>query len=273
MQHVVAHGARIPKIGLGTFRLEGGVCRRMVAHALEVGYRHLDTARMYGNEREVGAALAASGVPRDEIWLTTKIWPDDFRSGDLRRAAEASARALGTVPDLLLLHWPNRRVPLQETMAALNRTRRDGLTRHIGISNFTTALIEEAWSLTEEPLVVNQVEYHPYIDQRAVVDAVRARGMALIAYSPIAQGKVFRDDLLRRIGERYGKNPGQVALRWLLQQEAVAAIPRSSRAANVEANLEVFDFDLTAEEMDHIGSLGSHSGRLVAPASVAPAWD
>jgi len=273
MHHVTAHGASIPALGLGTFRLTGEVCSAMVGHALEVGYRHIDTAQMYGNEREVGRALAASPVPRDEIWLTTKIWPDHFAPDDLRRAAEESVQRLGTEPDLLLLHWPSRRVPLAGTIRALNQVRRDRMTRHIGISNFTTRLIEQAWSLTEEPLVADQVEYHPYLDQAAVLEAVRARGMALIAYSPIAQGKVFREPALQRIGQRHGKTPGQVALRWLLQQDGVAAIPRSSRPANVAANFQVFDFELSEPEMGEIGGLGGGSGRLVDPAGVAPDWD
>ena len=273
MHHVNAHGAAVPALGLGTFRLTGEVCRRMVAHALKVGYRHVDTAQMYGNEREVGEGIRASGVPRDEIWITTKIWPDDYRPDDFLRAAEESVERLGTEPDVLLMHWPGSPVPLRDTMGALNRAKRDGLTRHIGISNFSTALIDEAWSLTEEPLAVLQVEYHCYLDQRAVLAAAGERGMAVTAYSPVAQGKVFREPVLQRIGGRHGKAPGQVALRWLLQQDRVTAIPRSSREANVEANFAVFDFALSGEEMAEIASLGSSRGRLVSPAGLAPDWD
>lgn len=273
MHHVDAHGARIPAIGLGTFRLEGKVCTRIVGHALEAGYRHVDTAQMYGNEREVGDAIAASSVPRDEIWLTTKIWPDRFEADDLRRSVEGSLEKLGTEPDLLLLHWPNPEVPLAETMRALNQVKRDGMARHIGISNFTTRLIEEAWSLTDEPLVANQVEYHPFLDQTAVLQAVRARGMALIAYSPVAQGKVFANPALQEIGRRHGKNPGQIALRWLIQQDGVAAIPRSSKPGNVDANLAIVDVELSADDMRAIDGLRSRSGRLVSPAGIAPDWD
>ena len=273
MLHVTAHGARIPALGLGTFRLGGEVCRRMVEHALALGYRHIDTARMYGNEAEVGSAIAASPVPRDDIWLTTKIWPSDFRAADLRRAAEDSVRRLGTEPTLLLLHWPSPEVALEETMGELNRIKEDGLAHYIGISNFTTRLIEEAWRLTRAPLIVDQVEYHPYLLQDAVLEAVRAKGMALTAYAPVAQGKVFKDALLQRIGEAHGKTPGQVALRWLLQQDGVCAIPRSSREANVTANFQVFDFELSPDEMGEIRKLGSRSGRLVQAAGVAPEWD
>jgi 2,5-diketo-D-gluconate reductase B len=273
MHHVSAHGAAVPALGLGTFRLTGEVCRRIVGHALEVGYRHIDTAQMYGNEREVGGAVAASAVPRDEIWVTTKVWPDRYRPDDFRRSVDESIEKLGTEPDLLLLHWPRSPVPLPDTMAALNRAKRDGLAKNIGISNFSTALIDEAWSLTEEPLAVLQVEYHCYLDQRAVLAATREREMALTAYSPVAQGKVFREPVLQRIGERHGKTPGQVALRWLLQQDRVTAIPRSSKEGNVEANFAVFDFQLSAEEMSEIAALRSRRGRLVDPAGLAPDWD
>jgi len=273
MHYVEAHGARIPALGFGTFRLDGSVARRMVAYALEIGYRHIDTAQMYGNEAEVGAAIEASGVGRDEIWLTTKIWPDNFRAGDLERAAAASVERLRTEPDLLLLHWPNPRVPLEETLGALNEVKRRGLTRHIGISNCPSALIRESVAISEEPLILNQVEYHPYLSQRTVLAEVRRHGMALTAYSPIAQGKVFSDPTLRRIGGRHGKNPGQVALRWLIQQDAVTAIPRSSREANAKANLDVFDFALSAEEMAEIAALARPDGRVVKAAGMAPQWD
>jgi diketogulonate reductase-like aldo/keto reductase len=245
----------------------------MVGYALDIGYRHIDTAQMYDNEREVGAAIAASAVPRDEIWLTTKIWPDTFRDGALQRAAQESVRRLGTVPDLLLLHWPNPSVPLAETMRALNEAKRRGFARHIGVSNFTVALIQEALALSEEPLIVDQVEYHPYLRQDAVLEELRARDMALIAYSPLAKGRVFGDPTLKRIGARHGKAPGQVALRWLIQQPGVAAIPRSSREANAKANLEIFDFALAEAEMAEIFALAHPGGRQIDPAGMAPRWD
>ena len=273
MIYVETQGARIPALGLGTWRLDGSVARRMVGFALANGYRHVDTAQMYGNEAEVGAAIATSQVPRDEIWLTTKIWPDNFRAGALQRAAETSVRRLRTEPDLLLLHWPNPSVPLAETIGALHEARRRGLARHIGISNFTVALIREALALSEEPLIVDQVEYQPYLNQDAVLQEVRANGMALIAYSPLAKGRVFADPTLRRIGERHGKNPGQVALRWLVQQRAVAAIPRSSRETHAKANFAIFDFALSEAEMAEIAALARPGGRQIDPAGMAPRWD
>jgi diketogulonate reductase-like aldo/keto reductase len=273
MIYVEAHGARIPALGLGTFRLEGDIARRMVGYALEIGYRHIDTAQMYGNEAEVGAAIASSGVPRDAIWLTTKIWPDNFRDGALQRAAETSVRRLGSPLDLLLLHWPNPSVPLAETVRALNDARRRGLARHIGISNFTVALIREAVARSEDPLIVDQVEYHPYLSQAAVLDELRANGMALVAYSPLAKGGVFDDPTLARIGARHGKNPGQVALRWLIQQQGVAAIPRSSREAHAKANFAIFDFALSNAEMAEIAARARPDGRQINPTGMAPRWD
>jgi diketogulonate reductase-like aldo/keto reductase len=272
MIHVEPHGVRIQARGRGTFGLNGQVAEEIVGHALDVGYRHVDTAQMYGNETEVGAGIRQSSVPRAEIWLTTKIWPEHFRAAALARAAEESVSRLGTEPDLLLLHWPSREVPLAETITALNQVKRRGLARHVGISNFTTALIREAVALSDEPLLVDQVEYHPYLDQSKVLAELRKHGMALTAYSPVGRGEVFKDPTLKRIGEAHGKNPGQVTLRWLLQQDGVTAIPRSTRKANVEANLAIFDFTLSDQEMAEIADLAHPQGRMVKP-GVAPDWD
>ena len=273
MELVTVGDVQIPALGLGTARLGDRVAQRIVSYALEIGYRHIDTAQNYRNEAAVGAAIGSSAVPRGEIWLTTKIGPARFRAGDLQRALEQSLRRLGTEPDLLLLHWPSPTIPLRETIGALNEIKRRGLTRHIGVSNFTVALLREAQALTTEPLLVNQVEYHPYLSQQSVIAATRAGGMALTAYSPLARGRVFRDPRLRALGERYGKSAGQVALRWLLQQDDVIAIPRSSREAHAEANLEVFDFELPPAEMATVGAQASPSGRLIDPPWLAPDWD
>ena len=273
MRTVSIQGGRIPAIGLGTSRLHGDVAKRMVRAALDIGYRHIDTAQNYGNEADIGAAVRASPVPRQDIWLTTKIGHGRFRDGDLQRSVETSVRRLGTEPDLLLLHWPNAEVPLSETMAALNEVRRKGLARQVGLSNFTVALVRQAAALSEAPLAVNQVEYHPYLGQRTLLTAMRANGIALTAYSPLAKGRVFRDMTLRNIGARHGKTAGQVALRWLLQQDGVIAIPRSSRESHARSNFDIFDFELTDSEMNDIFALGSPGGRLVDPLGLAPAWD
>src|SRR5437867_4328151 len=226
MQFIEANGARIPAIGLGTWELRGRACARLVEQALRLGYRHIDTAQMYENEREVGEGLRASGVKRDQVFLTTKIWPSHFAPHDLERSAKESlVRLRLTEVDLLLLHWPNPQVPLVETLGALARIRQQGLARHIGVSNLTVALIEEAVAKCSAPLVCNQVEYHPYLDQTKVREACARHGMAVVAYSPIAKGRVRNDELLAGIGKAHGKSPAQICLRWLVQQ-GVAAIPR-----------------------------------------------
>src|SRR4051812_20244248 len=212
MHNVDANGASIPALGFGTWELRGGTAQRLVEAALGIGYRHIDTAQMYGNEAEVGAGIAASGLPRDGLFVTTKVWPDRFRRGVLERSVEESVQRLGLRPDLVLLHWPNPDVPLAETVEALNRVAEQGLTRHIGISNFTTAMIDEAVRLSPRPLVTNQVEYHPFLDQDPVLARCRAHGMALTAYCPLARGRGFSDPLLARIGRGHGKGPGQAAL-------------------------------------------------------------
>jgi 2,5-diketo-D-gluconate reductase B len=270
MLYVQAGSARIPDLGMGTWQLKGATCRDAVTAALELGYRHLDTAQAYENEADVGAALAESGVPRDEVFVTTKVWYEQARRDDLLKSVDASLRRLKLDHvDLLLLHWPNAEVPLAESMGALDEAVERGLTRSIGVSNFPSAMLRNALELA--PLVVNQVEYHPYLRQDEVAAVCRARGMAMVAYSPIAQGRVFDDATLRAIGAPHGKSGGQVALRWLLQQSGVVAIPRSSKRAHLAANIDIFDFELDAAEMRTIGHLGE--GRRLIDPDWAPEWD
>ncbi len=274
MYGVEAHGARIPVLGFGTWELRDGLAVRMVEAALGIGYRHIDTAQMYENEREVGTAIRTSGIDRREIFLTTKVWPDRFRDGDLQRSVEESLERLGLdAVDLLLLHWPNPAVPLAETIAALNDARARGLTRHIGVSNFPTGLMREALRLSEAPLVTNQVEYHPFLSQKRVLRACREAGMALTAYCPLARGRVFGHPVIERIAARHRKSPAQVALRWLVQQEGVVAIPRSSKPEHARANFEIWDFSLDGREMAEISALARSGGRIVDIAGLAPDWD
>ncbi|MFC5473389.1 aldo/keto reductase [Paraherbaspirillum soli] len=264
----------IPALGLGTFLMPGDDVLRMVPHALEIGYRHIDTAQIYGNEAEVGAAIDASGVARPDIFLTTKVWVDRYRSEDLLRSVEESLRKLRTdYVDLLLLHWPNPAVPLAETVAALNQVQSAGMARHIGVSNFTTALMAEAVSLSEQPLVTNQVEYHPYLDQRKIIDAGRQANMTLTAYFSLAKGSVIGDPVLRQIGQRHGKDEAQVALRWLIQQPDVVALTKTVREARALSNFNIFDFELSPAEMTAIHQLARRDGRLVSPEGLAPEWD
>jgi diketogulonate reductase-like aldo/keto reductase len=271
---VEANGARIPLVGLGTWDVRGRTCARIVEQALRLGYRHVDTAQMYDNEREVGEGVRASGVKRSEVFVTTKIWPTHFSPPELARTAkECLVRLRLSEVDLLLLHWPNPNVPLAETIGALCKLRRDGLARHIGVSNFTVALVEEAVRLSSEPLVCNQIEVHPFLDQTKVVDACRRHGLAVVAYTPLARGRATRDPVLAEIGKAHGKSAVQVALRWLVQQD-IAAIPRTEKVERLSSNAAIFDFVLSDDEMARIGGLAHPGGRVVNYAfSGAPQWD
>src|ERR1700748_1776834 len=257
MLFVEANGAKIPAIGLGTWELRGRSCARLVEQALRLGYRHIDTAQVYENEREVGEGLRASGVKRDEVFVTTKVWTTHFAPPDLECSTKESLSKLHlSEVDLLLLHWPNPRVPLSETLGALARVKQLGMARHIGVSNFTVALIEEAVAACPEPLVCDQVEYHPSLDQATVKDACARHGMAVVAYSPVARGRIKNDETLARIGQTYGKTAAQVCLRWLVQQD-VCAIPRTSRIERLSENIGIFDFVLSDDDMRELSQMGS----------------
>jgi 2,5-diketo-D-gluconate reductase B len=261
MEHLEIRGSNVPRLGFGTWELNGAECRAAVSHALELGYRHLDTAQMYGNEEEVGEAIAGSGLGRDEIFLTTKVWPSQARRGDVERSTEESLRKLRTDHvDLLLLHWPVDDVPLAETLGAMSGLVDVGKARHIGVSNFPPSLVARAAELA--PILTNQVEYHPYLAQTTLLQAAEKHDHMLAAYAPIARGQVIDDPVLTAIGEGYGKSAVQVTLRWFMQQPRVAAIPRSASARNREANLDIFDFSLTEAEMEQIHGL-ARGGRIV----------
>jgi 2,5-diketo-D-gluconate reductase B len=269
---VNGNGMVIPAIGLGTWNLRGNLAREMVRIALDAGYRHVDTAHAYENEREVGEALRASGLPREQLFVTTKVWWDRLGAGDLQRSAQQSLDRLQLAQvDLLLIHWPSPEVPLDESLAALAETKRKGWTRAIGVSNFPLAVLEQAVAHAREPLACHQVEYHPYLDQQGLLDACRRNRLVLTAYCPLARGRVAQDPVIQAIAARHARTPAQVALRWLIQQPGVAAIPRSSSAERVRENIGVLDFALDAEEM-RIASRARPDGRIVDPAW-APSWD
>jgi 2,5-diketo-D-gluconate reductase B len=271
---IEAKGARIPLLGLGTWDLRGRTCARVVEQALRLGYRHIDTAEMYDNEREVGEGLRASGVKRNDVFVTTKIWPSHFAPREFERAArDCLVRLRLSEVDLLLLHWPNPQIPLAETLGALCKVRRDGLARHIGVSNFTVSLIDEALRLSSEPLVCNQFECHPFLDQAKLIAACREDGMAVVAYSPIAKGRVRGDETLAAIGAARKKTAAQVCLRFLVQQDIVV-IPRTSKVERLSENAAIFDFVLSKSEMAGIAALARRDGRLVNFAFSAPQdWD
>jgi len=260
---ITANGATIPLVGLGTWELRGRTCARVVEQALRLGYRHIDTAEMYDNERDVGEGLHASGVRRGEVFVTTKIWPSHFAPRALERAAhDCLVRLRLSEVDLLLLHWPNPQIPLAETLGALGKVKRDGLARHIGISNFTVAMVDEAVRLSSEPLVCNQVECHPFLDQSKVIAACRAHGMAVVAYSPIARGNAKNDEVLSGIGAAHKKTAAQIGLRYLVQQNIVV-IPRTSKLERLSENATLFDFALSEAEMAEVAALSHRGGRLV----------
>ncbi|ADZ70240.1 aldo/keto reductase [Polymorphum gilvum] len=266
-------GLSIPALGLGTWPLTGTQCSDIVAHALASGWRHIDTARRYENEKDVGAGIRAAGVARDAFHLTTKVWWDSLRHDDLIRSAAASLEDLGVEQvDLLLIHWPNPEIPLADSIAALLETKARGWTRAVGVSNFPSALMAEAQALAGGQLVTNQVEYHPFLSQKAVLAACERLDMTLTAYAPIARGQVNDSAVIRRIADRHGKTPVQVTLRWLVQQERVIAIPKTANPDRLAANAAIFDFELGAEEMAEISALGSPRGRTIN-LDWAPDWD
>ena len=274
MHTVTANGAAIPALGFGTFRMGGADVLRMVPQVLKLGYRHIDTAQIYGNEAEVGAGIAASGVRRSDLFLTTKVWVANYRPDAFRRSVDESLAKLRTdYVDLLLLHWPNAAVPLAEPIAALNAVRAAGKVRHIGVSNFSTALMDEAVRLSDAPLVTNQVEYHPYLNQDAVLGAARRAGLSVTAYYAMADGKVLADPVLQAIAARHGKSTAQVVLRWIVQQDGLIALSKTVGEDRAAANAAIFDFALPADDMAAIHALARPDGRLVDPAGLAPAWD
>jgi len=271
---VEANGARIPLLGLGTWELRGRTCARVVEQALRLGYRHVDTAELYENEREVGEGFRASGAKRNAVFVTTKIWPSHFAPRELERAArDCLVRLRLSEVDLLLLHWPNPKIPLPDTIGALCKVKRDGLARHIGVSNFTVALIDEALAAASEPLVCDQIECHPFLDQSKVIKACRAHDMAVVAYSPIARGDARGNAVLGRIGSAHKKTAVQVCLRFLVQH-GIVVIPRTSKVERLSENAAIFDFELSKQEMTEIAGLAHPGGRVVDWAfSGRPKWD
>ncbi len=272
MQFVEANGARIPMIGLGTMTLKEDVCVQAVKTALQAGYRHLDTAEYYGNEVENGEGLRASGVKREDVFICTKVRQGDLMPDNFTRVIDQSLVKL-KLPyvDLLLIHWNNKDIPFELSIGALCKAKNDGKTKNIGVANFTTKMLDEAWAVTSEPLVCNQIEMHPFINQDKVVAASKKRGMAVVAYCPIARGKVPGAEALERIGKAHGKSAAQVSLRYLVQM-GVCAIPRTATPDHLKANLDVFDFELTDAEMAELKKLNATNMRVVNPPH-APVWD
>jgi 2,5-diketo-D-gluconate reductase B len=270
MRALEIQGTTVPKLGFGTWQIEGPECQEAVEDALAIGYRHVDTARAYGNEEHVGRGITAAGIPRTEFFLTTKIWREEYAPDDLRRAAEDSLRNLQVdCLDLLLLHWPNPDFPLEATLGALIGLRDDGLILHLGVSNFPAGMLREA--LKVAPIFADQVEFHPFLGQDELVELAAEKDFMVTAYSPLARGKVPAEPTLREIGEAHGKTAGQVALRWLLDKPQVCAIPKASSHERRLENFEVFDFELTDEERAAIEALPKDQREL--DPGFGPDWD
>jgi diketogulonate reductase-like aldo/keto reductase len=268
-----AHGAQMPAIGYGTMEFSGRA-PELIAAAIASGYRHIDTARKYGTEQFVGEGIRASGIGRGELWVTTKVTELDAREADFMRSVETSLKTLGLdYVDLLLVHWPQPKVPFAETLGALAKAKRQGLARNIGVSNFTLAMLDEAVHACPEPLVTNQLEYHCYLPQDRMLAALKRHGMILTAYCPVARGKLLDDPVVGEIAKTHGKTPAQICLRWLIQQPGVAAVPRALEERHIADNIDVFDFSLTDEEMRRLSALRSRRIRIADPPERAPKWD
>ena len=272
MKNIVLPTVTVPALGLGTYRLMDQTAVSIADYALGIGYRHIDTAQFYKNEEAIGQALKHTSVPREDIFLTTKVWPDYFRRENFISSVEESLQKLQTpYVDLLLLHWPNALVPLEETVGELVKAQERGLARHIGVSNFNSSLVQETLDFGA-PIVCNQVEYHVFLSQDKLLQTHREQGIALTAYCPIAKAKVVDHPLLKDIALTHQKTEPQVALRWLMQQDLVAAIPSSTKKERVKAHLEVFDFELSVQEMEALSALGKQNERLVDP-DFGQVWD
>ncbi|MGP5372234.1 aldo/keto reductase [Psychrobacter alimentarius] len=268
--------ANIPVLGLGTWQSTGQDCVAVVKKALEMGYEHIDTAQAYDNEKEVGQGIKQSGVARDKFFLTTKIFPDDmkFQPEKLVEAAKRSLENLDTdYVDLLLLHWPDDRVPLSETIPALCELQKQGLTRHIGVSNFNIADIIEVEKYADVPIVVNQVEFHPFIKQNTLQTFLNNHHILLEAYSPLARGDVFDNDIIKEIADKHNVTPAQISLAWILSDKHRVAIPKTSNPDHLQGNLDAIKVELSADELDKLGSLARSDGRKIEHPDYSPVWD
>ena len=272
IQSLQTGGISLPKLGLGTFRMQGDACRAAVESALELGYRHLDTAEMYGNEEAIGAALAASKVARGDLHVTTKVWNENLAPDAIRRSFDASLKKLRLDQvDLYLVHWPAKNMNLPAMFETLIKLKQEGRTRAIGVANFNIALLKTVVEEIRAPIACDQVEYHVMLDQTPLRKYLAAKSIPLVAYCPLAQGRAASDETLAAIGRKHNASAAQVALKWLLDQDGVAAIPKASRAESQKANLDALNVRLDDADRKAIAGLPKNK-RCVNPGS-APAWD
>lgn len=268
MKHVTLKtGTQIPQLGLGTFKLQGSSGVSAVESALQMGYRHLDTAAMYGNHKEVGQALQNSGINRADVWITSKVWRDALEYDNVLRECDRALAELGTdYLDLYLIHWPNEDIPLADTFRAFKRLLDDQKIRHVGVANFTIARLKRALDATDIPITINQVEYHPYLNQERLLAFCTENNITLTAYCPIARGGVIDDPIFQNIARVHSKTPTQVTLRWLLQKNIIA-IPKSGNPNRQRENLDVFGWTLNEDEMTQINTIQKHNRLLDLPAA------
>jgi 2,5-diketo-D-gluconate reductase B len=272
MEYLQTQGISLPRLGLGTFRMQGDACRAAVESALTLGYRHIDTAEMYGNEEAIGAAIAASRVARGDLHVTTKVWNENLAPDAIRRSFEASLKKLRLDQvDLYLVHWPARHMNLPAMFETLLALKQEGRTRAIGVANFNIALLKTVVEQIKAPIACNQVEYHVMLDQTPLRKYLAAKAIPLVAYCPLAQGRVASDPTLTAIGRKHGASAAQVALKWLLDQDGVAAIPKASRSESQKANLGALNVGLDDEDIRAIAGLPKDR-RCVNP-GFAPEWD
>lgn len=274
MFNVSANDANIPALGFGTFRMPDEDVARVLPEALKLGFRHVDTAQAYNNEAAVGDVLLKSGIPRADIFLTTKVWVDRVGHEDFLASVDESLQKLKTdYVDLLLLHWPQSEMPLADRIGALNELKKAGKVKNIGVSNFSVALVQEAVKLSDAPIATNQVEYHPYLSQQTLLDELDEDGISLTAYYVMANGAVPNEAVLKDIGAKHGKTAAQVALRWAIQQQNVIALSKTASVSRLPENFDIFNFALSLEEMQAIHALAKPDGRIVSPSHLAPEWD
>jgi 2,5-diketo-D-gluconate reductase B len=266
-------GVEVPEIGFGTYKLIGKQCGDCVRRALDLGYRHIDTAQFYRNEMEVGQAIRDSHMEREELFVTTKIWHTNMTHSRVLTSTEESLRSLDMdYVDLLLIHWPNLEVDIRETLDAMLILRDQGKALNIGVSNFPIRMLREIVDELNMPIFCNQVEYHPFLGQFDLLDYAAEQDLLVTAYSPLAVGKVTEDELLIKLAEKYNKTPAQIALRWLIEQEQVVAIPKSSTREHIAQNIDIYDFFLEDEDFDAIDELDKNR-RMINPDGLAPDWD
>jgi 2,5-diketo-D-gluconate reductase B len=273
MKYLEIGEAKIPALGLGTWQMEKEACREVVSAALECGYRHIDTAQAYENEDEIGDGIQDSRIPRSEIFITDKVWMSNVSAREMDASVAKSLRKLKcNYIDLLLLHWPVEEIPLEEQVDALMEVKESGKARYVGVSNYPVPMMQRAHELSKGQIINNQVEYHPFLPQKPVLEFVREHDMILTAYSPLARGEIFKSEVMKEIAAKYNKNPAQISLRWLIEQQGVAAIPKASGIEHLQTNIDIFDFELDEDDRRMIDQLQSQRRRLINP-SWAPRWD